>query len=63
LNGDIVELEAKNSKHEADLKADQEKFTSLKEKKESLENKYLQMKVALERMSDLKAVLNRFFGN
>lgn len=35
----------------------------MKEKKEKLENKYLQMKVALDRMNDIKAVLNRFFGN
>jgi hypothetical protein len=35
----------------------------MKQKKEGLENKYLQMKVALERMGDIKAVLNRFFGN
>lgn len=28
-----------------------------------MENKYLQMKVALERMSDIKSVLNRFFAN
>ena len=34
----------------------------MKEKKETLENKYLQMKVALARMGDVKAVLNRFFG-
>lgn len=34
-----------------------------KEKKESLENKYLQMKVAVDRMGDIKGVLNRFFGN
>jgi hypothetical protein len=35
LSSDIVELEGKNLKHEADLKADQEKFTSLKEKMET----------------------------
>lgn len=35
----------------------------MKEKKEKLENQYLQMKVALDRMNDIKAVLNRFFGN
>lgn len=28
-----------------------------------MEDKYLQMKVALERMNDLKSVLNRFFAN
>lgn len=28
-----------------------------------LQNKYLQMRVALERMSDIKGVLNRFFSN
>lgn len=38
-------------------------FNDLKEKKEKLENTYLQMKVALNRMNDLKSVLNRFFGN
>ncbi len=38
-------------------------FKNLKEKKEALESKYLQMKVALDRMGDIKAVINRFFGN
>jgi hypothetical protein len=35
----------------------------MKDKKETLEDKYLQMKVALERMGDVKGVLNRFFSN
>ena len=28
-----------------------------------MENKYLQLKVALDRMNDVRSVLNRFFGN
>jgi len=45
------------------VKGQEEGYRDVKEKKETLENNYLQMKVAVERMTDLKAVLNRFFGN
>lgn len=45
------------------MKGQEEGYRDVKEKKETLENNYLQMKVAVERMTDLKAVLNRFFGN
>lgn len=63
FNADIAETEARNATHEEELKILEANFNDLKEKKEKLENTYLQMKVALNRMNDLKSVLNRFFGN
>ena len=63
LNAEIAEIEARNVQHEEDLKAQEASFVDIKEKKEKLENRYLQMKVALDRMGDIKAVLNRFFGS
>jgi hypothetical protein len=52
-----------NQGHEEELQSLQAQYHSIREQKESLENKYLQMKVALERMGDVKGVLNRFFSN
>lgn len=63
FNADIAETEARNVTHEEEIKILEANFNDLKEKKEKLENTYLQMKVALNRMNDLKSVLNRFFGN
>lgn len=63
FNTDIAETEARNATHEEEIKILEANFNDLKEKKEKLENTYLQMKVALNRMNDLKSVLNRFFGN
>lgn len=48
---------------EEELEQRTNEYNELKEKKETLENQYLQMKVALDRMGDIKGVLNRFFGN
>lgn len=56
-------MEEKNTEQENALAESQKEFDELKEKKETLENKYLQMRVALSRMGDVKAVINRFFGN
>jgi hypothetical protein len=56
-------LEEENANSEKEIKEMEANFAEVKEKKEGLENRYLQMKIALERMGDVKAVLNRFFGN